>query len=463
MKSRLNGQFPPLTPAVKNPSPIKVGDTAKFTCNAENKNVTKPVTYTWTKNGTNVSPGTTEPGALLFSPVKKADEGKYVCVAKNDAGSKASTEEDIVVYFPLNVQVKISKTTVNEHEFMRFECATSGDNPEVIERYQWLWLKNGSPAEQVIQDTATNTQNGKFLEFTRIPYDRSGTYTCKAWILGRMEQESTFLNVQYSPRIDPEAKMKYDVVGEIGKEASFELFTIANPVPDTSGYVWSNDGNVPRNFSSSYELISWHKTYSKLIIKNVKSSDYENYTCSVKTSGFQAKVFTFRLLKPEKPETSLIGVNWTAVVVGSLVGAGIVAIIGITLAVVLWKCGLVRRGWRLSHRPANYDTRVEFTTAGKPAVHTFFNNGTDYVSNVFYPVRLPGQNHLQPIPTWQLVPVHGVHGNESEDSDDDDHLGDPRTWKQGLKGENSVLEHQENQTECATAHEEQGQIGSNET
>ncbi|XP_064651573.1 hemicentin-1-like [Lineus longissimus] len=461
---RLDVLVPPLTPAVKNPSPIKVGDTAKFTCNAENENVTKPVTYTWTKNGTTVSPGTKEPGALLFSPVKKADEGKYVCVAKNDAGSKASTEEDFVVYFPLNVQVKINKMTVNEHGFVRFECATSGDNPWVIERYQWLWLKIGSPAEQVIQDTATSTQNGKFLEFTRIPYDRSGTYTCKAWILGRMEQESAFLNVQYSPRIDPEAKMKYDVVGEIGKDASFELFTIANPVPDTSGYVWSKDDNVPRKFSSGYKLISWPKTYSKLIIKNVTSSDYENYTCSVKTSGFQAKVFTFRLLKPEKPEASLIGVNRIAVVaiVCSLAGAGIIAITVVIMAVVLWQRDLLRLGKRHSHRPANNtvdydDTRVEFTTAGIRPVHTYANIETDHVNDVFDPVRWRGQNPTQPVPTGHHVPVHRVHENEPTDSDDDVCAYDYATWQQGVLGQSPVPEPQQSQMECGSSDDEYGE------
>ncbi|XP_064650958.1 uncharacterized protein LOC135502230 [Lineus longissimus] len=95
---KLDVLVPPLTPTVTNPSPMKVGDVGNFTCNAENENVTKPVTYTWTKNGNTVSPGTVEPGALLFSVVKKSDAGKYVCVAKNDAGSKESTEQDFVVH-----------------------------------------------------------------------------------------------------------------------------------------------------------------------------------------------------------------------------------------------------------------------------------------------------------------------------------------------------------------------------
>jgi hypothetical protein len=89
--------------------------------------------------------------------------------------------------------------------------------------------------------------------------------------------------------------MKYDVAGEMGKEASFDLFIIANPTPVTTGYVWSKDGTQLAT-STDYEIIS-HPRSSKLTIKNVKSSDYKNYTCTVKTSGFQAKVFKFKLLK----------------------------------------------------------------------------------------------------------------------------------------------------------------------
>ncbi|XP_064651704.1 hemicentin-1-like isoform X6 [Lineus longissimus] len=410
-KLQLDVLVPPLIPTVTNPSPVKVGDNGKFTCNAENENVTKPVTYTWTKNGNTVSPRTVEPGALLFSSVKKSDAGKYACVATNDAGDKTSTEQDFVIYyapdsvklktttasnsksesetetftceaiggnpvplvklirqvgskketlieennrdvifnrqmmrqdnqvkfyceatgpgipnqmtsslvtynvlFPHNVQVKVSKTTVNEHEFVRFECDTSGGNPAPIKRYQWLWKKSGSTKEQVIQDTETSTQNGKYLEFTRIPYDKSGTYSCKAWNDGGMGQASTVLNVQYSPRIDPETKMKYDVAGEMGKEAMFELFIIANPTPVTTGYTWSKDGNVISRTSPDYEIISG-PTSSKLKIKNVKSSDYKNYTCSVRTSGFQAKVFKFKLLKagPPSAPSNLTVVNSTAV------------------------------------------------------------------------------------------------------------------------------------------------------
>ncbi|XP_064651093.1 uncharacterized protein LOC135502304 isoform X2 [Lineus longissimus] len=196
-----------------------------------------------------------------------------------------------------NVQV-ISKTTVNENESMQFQCVTSGGSPEHITRYQWLWKKIGSTAEEIIQDTRTSTQNGKILEYARIPYDKSGMYTCKAWNIRGIGQASVNLSVQYPPRLPPGLKLKSDVVGENGKEATFELLITANPIPANNGYVWSKvkDG-IPLAISSrEYEIFSG-STWSKLIIKNVKSHDYTHYTCSVKTNGFQAKIFKFRLIK----------------------------------------------------------------------------------------------------------------------------------------------------------------------
>ncbi|XP_064651253.1 uncharacterized protein LOC135502389 [Lineus longissimus] len=115
-----------------------------------------------------------------------------------------------------------------------------------------------------------------------------------------MGQASTGLKVQYSPRIDPEAKLKYDAVGKMGKEASLELFIVAKPTPAATGYVWEKHGNILANSSPDYEIQSG-PTFSKLKIKNVKSSDYTFYTCSVKTSAFHTKVFKFRLLGAGPP------------------------------------------------------------------------------------------------------------------------------------------------------------------
>ncbi|XP_064651625.1 neural cell adhesion molecule 1-B-like [Lineus longissimus] len=305
-------------PTVTNPSPVKVGKTAKFTCNAENGSVTKPVTYTWTKNGDTVSPGTIERGALLFSPVKKSDAGKYVCVAKNDAGSLTSIEQDFVVY--------------------------------------------------------------------------------------------------YSPGIDPDVKMKYDVVGEMGKEASFELFIIANPTPDTTGYNWSKDDDILLNSSRKYEIISGPRS-SKLIIRNVKSSDYGNYMCSVKTSIFQVKVFKFRLIKAGVVDVSgLVGVGVRAAV--------IVAIASVGVAIVLWKRALVRRRKRQSRQPANDtadydDTRVVFTTPGNISVND--DMGSDeYESYASQPESAAGQNPAEPRITGHHVQEHGVLGDAPASSDKDE-------------------------------------------
>ncbi|XP_064651608.1 contactin-5-like [Lineus longissimus] len=616
--------------------------------------------YVWSKDDNILSNSSSEyeiisgptSSKLAIEHVKSSDYGNYTCPVKTSGFQTKVFKFKLLKPVPPDVQVKISKTTVNEHEFVRFECATSGGYPDHIERYQWLWKKSGSTAEQVIQDSETSTQNGKLFEFVRIPYDRSGTYSCKAWNLGGMGQTSAVLTVHFSPRIDPEASSTYDVVGKIGKEASFELFIIANPTPATTGYVWSKDDNILSNSSSEYEIISG-PTSSKLAIEHVKSSHYGNYTCSVKTSGFQAKVFKFKLFKPgppsapsklevvnstavaatlkwiseinggseqrfyvqykkfadnwdvapevpqggmtdpglkravyhkimglesdvgymfrvrsrnshtgthtsnfsnvasgetpEKPKTSLKGVNrigkkvtvgWERVTgkytglkikycqtgtvdcmthtvpkqedtyvtfvvdpdksyyyymvvedggdvvyrsrvfndevddktsiaaVGGLVGAGIVAITGVVLAVILWKRGLLRWRKRQCHRPANDnadydDTRVEFTADGKPQVHIYAKIETDHVNDVFDREHWHGQKPPQPLPTGHRVPVHGAHRNEPAESDDDVDADvgayDYATWQQGVPGQRLVPAPQQNQTECGSSDDESGE------
>ncbi|XP_064651457.1 uncharacterized protein LOC135502490 [Lineus longissimus] len=210
--------------------------------------------------------------------------------------------------------------------------------------------------------------------------------------------------------------MKYDVVGEMGKEASFELFIIANPTPDTTGYNWSKDGDILLNSSGKYEIISGPRS-SKLIIRNVKSSDYANYTCSVKTNGFQVKVFKFRLIKA------------VVVGVGGLVGVGvgaavIVAIASVGLAVFLRKRALIRQRKRQSKQPANDtadydDTRVVFTTPGDISVYDDIG-GDEYESSASHPESAAGQNPAEPRITGHHVPEHGVLGDVPATSDEDE-------------------------------------------
>ncbi|XP_064649132.1 fasciclin-2-like [Lineus longissimus] len=295
-----------------------------------------------------------------LSNVQISDRGDWQCEAD---GVRATTNLKLYVLVPHNVQVKVSKKTVSENEFVRFECIISGGNPELVTWYQWLWMKNGSIAKQVIQDSNTTTNNGTFVEFPRIPYDKSGTYSCMAWNDGGMGQASAVLNVQYSPRIDPGTKMKSDVVGEIGKEAMFKLFIIANPTPVATGYTWSKDGNVLSRTSPDFEITSG-PTSSKLKINDVKSSDYTNYSCSVKTSGFQAKVFNFKLVKAESctskssnivpvktteaAQTSKEENNIYIIGIGMIAGGGVAILVAIGIIVIAIKSKERSRGKKKS-------------------------------------------------------------------------------------------------------------------
>ncbi|XP_064651465.1 hemicentin-1-like [Lineus longissimus] len=169
-------------------------------------------------------------------------------------------------------------------------------------------------------------------------------------------------------------------------------------------------------------------------------------------------VYRSRFFNDEVDDKINIGVA----AVGGLVGAGIVAITGVILAVVLWKRGLVRWGKRHSHRPENDtvdydDTRVEFTTPGNRPIHTSANIGTGYANVVFHPERSLEQPP-QPMPMGHHLSVHGIRGNEPADSNDvvDGEVGayDYATWQQGVPGQLRILE--EGQPDQSTAESSSG-------
>lgn len=69
---------------------------------------TTPITFTWFKNGVQVSTGTT----LVFNSIQTSDAGIYKVTATNIAGSADSNNATLVVIVPVapsNVKITITK------------------------------------------------------------------------------------------------------------------------------------------------------------------------------------------------------------------------------------------------------------------------------------------------------------------------------------------------------------------
>ncbi|XP_064651483.1 peroxidasin-like isoform X2 [Lineus longissimus] len=341
--------FPPLTPTVTNPSPVKVGKTAKFTCNAENENVTKPVTYTWTKNGDTVSPGTTEPGALLFSPVKKSDAGKYVCVAKNDAGSMTSIEQDFrVVSFPPLTPTVTNPSPVKVGKTAKFTC--NAENGSVTKPVTYTWTKNG--------DTVSpGTIEPGALLFSPAKKSDAGKYVCVAKnVAGSMTSiEQDF--VVYFPPLTPTVTNPSPV--KVGKTAKFTCNAENENVTKPVTYTWTKNGDTVSPGTTEP---------GALLFSPVKKSDAGKYVCVAKNdAGSMTSIEQdFRVVSCVIDDGLLVGVG-----VGAAV---IVAIASVGSVIVLRKHALVRRRKRQSRQPekdtADYDdTRVELTTLEKMSVY----------------------------------------------------------------------------------------------
>ncbi|XP_064651139.1 uncharacterized protein LOC135502331 [Lineus longissimus] len=448
---RLNILVPPLTPTVTNPSPVNAGDTAKFTCNAENVDVTKPVTYTWTKNGKILSPGTFEPGALLITPVTVGHAGKYACVAKNDAGSKSSTEQDFVVNCPPSApsQLEVVNSTAVAVTLKWISEFNGGYEQRFYVQYK-MSVENWDVAPEVPLGGISDPGLKKvaYHRVRDLESDVRYQFRVRSKSSHLWTHTSNFSNIA-SRRTPEKPKMSLIVVSRTynkvtvrwkqvtGKYTGLKIRYCQSDTEHCGDYTVPN----PENNNAAF-FVDANKTYYYYMIVEdggdvvYRSTDFKNEIDD--KSNAQAVV--------SKTNTGFA-------LVGGLVGGSvIVATLVVTVAVVLWKRGLVR--WGQSHRPANDtlvyddtrivrnqqplndtvdydDTRVELTKAGKASVRTY-------------------ENTEQPTVMGHHVQIHGILGNEPAHSDDDidayDYVDSHHTRQKGASSENP-----DNQTEYAPA------------
>ncbi|XP_064651221.1 uncharacterized protein LOC135502364 [Lineus longissimus] len=537
---------PPQKPRVTNPSPIIVGKTAKFTCNAENENVTKPVTYTWTKNGDTVSPGTIERGALLFSPVKKSDAGKYVCVAKNDAGSMTSTEQVLVVYLPVLPQKPrvTNPSPIIVGKTAKFTC--NAENENVTKPVTYTWTKNGDAVSPGTIGTGA-------LLFSPVKESDAGKYVCVAKNYAGTKASTEQVLVVYPPHSAP-SKLKVvnttavavtlEWISEfnggskqrfyVQYKKSVDNWDVAADVPQGGitdpglkkavyhkvmglesnvGYMFRvrSKNSDPGTHTSKFSNITSGKTLEKPQTSHISVSRTDNkvtvrwkqvtgkYTaikvnyCEIDTGDCMNYtvpnpednhatffldanrtyyyhliivdggdvVYTSTGIKDGINDESYLKVvddKTSVAVLGGLVGAVIIAIAGMTgviVAVVLWKRGLVCMRWGngQSHRPANdtadnNGTRVEFTTMNS-SVQIYNDIGTEQQNDVVHAASTTGQNPAES--TGHHAPANEDFRNESTSSDDDvnayDYAFSLTTWKPGVSVQSPVSVRQANRAE----------------
>ncbi|KAK2540204.1 Hmcn1 [Columba guinea] len=251
-----------------------------FPCPA--KGIPKPV-IKWLRNGrelTGSEPGISvlEDGTLLIiASVTPSDNGEYVCVASNEAGS-AERKYNLKVHVPPEIrdQEKVTNASVVVHHPVSLFCEVSGNPFPVIS-----WYKEDI---QVVESSAVQIlHNGKILKLLKAATDDAGLYSCKAINVAGSSEKLFNLDILVPPSI-----MGADTPGEmaviLNQEISLECRATGFPFPDIH---WFKDGKPLFLGDPNVELLDKDQV---LHIKSTRRVDKGRYQCSAtNAAGKQVK------------------------------------------------------------------------------------------------------------------------------------------------------------------------------
>ncbi|XP_029473326.1 LOW QUALITY PROTEIN: hemicentin-1 [Rhinatrema bivittatum] len=251
-----------------------------FPCPA--KGVPKPI-IKWFRNGkelTGNEPGTSilEDGTLLIiASVTLHDNGEYMCVAVNEAGS-TERKYNLKVHIPPEIRDKEKLTNVSVviNQSTSIFCDASGAPSPII-----TWYKD---EVQVVESNVLQIlQNGRILKLLKAVPSDSGRYTCRAINIAGSSEKLFNIDVHVPPTIAG-AVIPSEVNVALSKEIRLECKVKGTPFPAIQ---WFKDGKPLFFGDSNYELLSKGQI---LQIKSSRLSDRGRYQCSAtNTAGKQTK------------------------------------------------------------------------------------------------------------------------------------------------------------------------------
>ncbi|NXV13679.1 HMCN1 protein, partial [Cepphus grylle] len=234
--------------------------------------IPKPV-IKWLRNGRELSgsePGISilEDGTLLIiASVTPSDNGEYICVATNEAGS-TERKYNLKVHVPPSIKGGNTTTEVSAllNNLINLECETKGIPVPTI-----TWYKDGRPI--ISSPQALYVDRGQFLQIPRAQVSDSARYTCRVTsAAGAAEKiydvdvygKQELIELGYLP-----AQSRQVVAGN---SLTLECKAAGNPPPLLT---WLKDG-VPVKASDNLRVVAGGK---KLEILNAVEADRGQYLC----------------------------------------------------------------------------------------------------------------------------------------------------------------------------------------
>uniref|UniRef100_A0A8C9R6U4 Hemicentin-1 n=1 Tax=Scleropages formosus TaxID=113540 RepID=A0A8C9R6U4_SCLFO len=216
---------------------------------------------------------------LILASVSPLDNGEYICVASNDAGSterkyhlKVNVPPDVQDNDkPVNISVVASQST-------SLVCDITGSPTPVI-----TWYKDGEPV--VPSKTVQILQEGKILKLMKVATSDAGQYNCRGINIAGSTKKNFLLDVLVPPSISG-GSSPHDMSAVLSQEVNLECKVKGVPFPTVQWYkdrkpVFLGDPNV--------EVMNKGQV---LRIKSVRLGDEAHYQCIVmNTAGRLSRDF----------------------------------------------------------------------------------------------------------------------------------------------------------------------------
>ncbi|OXB72513.1 UNVERIFIED_CONTAM: hypothetical protein H355_016382 [Colinus virginianus] len=246
------------------------------------KGVPKPV-IKWLHNGrelTGREPGISileDDTLLIIVSVTPSDNGEYVCVATNDAGS-TERKYNLKVHVPPEIrdQEEVTNTSVVVNHPVSLFCEVFGNPFPVIS-----WYKEDT---QVVEsNTLQILQSGNILKLLKATIDDAGQYSCKAINVAGSSEKLFNLDILVPPSIIG-ADTSSEIAVILNQEMSLECRVRGFPFP---GIHWFKDGKPLFLGDLNVELLEKGQV---LHIMSARRVDKGHYQCvATNIAGKQVK------------------------------------------------------------------------------------------------------------------------------------------------------------------------------
>ncbi|XP_063600047.1 hemicentin-1-like [Penaeus indicus] len=231
----------------------------------------------------------TDPRRLTLQNVTKEDDGRYTCLATNEAGTIEQDFTLSVMVAPklLDLDQPVVEKSVVLNRPVTITCFIVADPPPTI-----TWLKDGH-ALSALHSGVSVDNHGRQVSITRARGADAGNYTCLATNAAGTTTLTTLLTVLTPPTWATGSELEEKVIGVAGE--SLDLFCDVTGTP-TPTILWLKDGQIitpllgSRNFTASDRLLHFN---------SLAQDDSGLYSCITSNAAGTAEyVFDVDVLAP---------------------------------------------------------------------------------------------------------------------------------------------------------------------